>query len=60
MEEVAGVLSKEKISISNLAVYNNSRGIEVVVMTDGYNDVSKKLKEAGFNVTSVIRLHREY
>jgi len=60
MEEVAGVLSKEKISISNLAVYNNSRGIEVVVMTDGYNDVSEKLKEAGFNVTSVIRLHREY
>ena len=60
MEEVAGILSKEKISISNLAVYNNSRGIEVVVMTDGYNDVSKKLKEAGFNVTSVIRLHKEY
>ena len=60
MEEITGVLSKEKISISNLAVYYNSRGIEVVVMTYGYNDVSEKLREAGYNVTSVIKLHKEY
>ena len=60
MEEIAGILSKEKISISNLAVYYNSRGIEVVVMSYGYNDVSEKLKEAGYNVTSVIKLHKEY
>ncbi len=60
MEEIAGVLSKENVSISNLAVYYNSRGIEVVVMSYGYNDVSDKLKEAGYNVTSVIKLHKEY
>ena len=60
MAEIAGILSKESVSISNLAVYNNSRGIEVVVMSYGYNDVSEKLKEAGYNVTSVIKLHKEY
>jgi len=58
MEDISRVLSKEKISISNLAVYNNNRGIEVVVITYGDIDASNKLKQAGYNVTSVIKLSK--
>ncbi len=58
MEDISRVLSEEKISISNLAVYNNNRGIEVVVITYGDIDASNKLKQAGYNVTSVIKLSK--
>lgn len=56
MEDISSVLSNEKISISNLAVYNTTRGIEVVVITYGDVDASDKLKDAGYNVTSNIKL----
>lgn len=56
LKDIATVLSKEDISISNLAVYNNTRGIEVVVITYGYEDASDKLEEAGYKVSSVIKL----
>lgn len=60
MEEIASVLSKENVSISNLAVYNSTRGIEVVIITFGYDDVTYKLTAAGYNVTSTIKLHERY
>lgn len=60
MEDIARVISKENVSISNLAVYNSTRGIEVVIITYGYDDVSKKLEQAGYNVTSVLKLHEKY
>ena len=56
MENITHILSKEGVSISNLAVYNNSRGIEVVVITHGHDNKTDKLKEAGYNVTSSIEL----
>lgn len=60
LESIAGILSNEGISISNLAVYNNSRGIEVVVITHGYEDASDKLAAAGYKVSSVLKLHEQY
>ena len=60
LEDVARIFKEEDISISNLAVYNNPRGIEVVVIAKGYDDVTQKLKDAGYNVTSTMKLHQEY
>ncbi len=60
LEDVARIFKEEDISISNLAVYNNTRGIEVVVIAKGYDDVTQKLKDAGYNVTSTMKLHQEY
>jgi len=60
MEDISRIFSDSGISISNLAVYNGTRGIEVVVIVYGYDDVKQKLIDAGFNVTSVIRLHEQY
>ena len=60
MEDIASIISKNGVSISNLAVYNNTRGIEVVVITYGYEDLSEKLKDAGYKVTSVIKLKEQY
>lgn len=56
MEAIAKCFKENNISISNLAVYNTSRGIEVVVISEGKNDISKLLIDAGFNVTSVLSL----
>lgn len=60
MEDICRIFKESDISISNLAVYNNSRGIEVLVIVYGYKDIAGKLKEAGYNVTSVIKLHETY
>ena len=60
MEDICRLFSEAGISISNLAVYNNSRGIEVVVIVYGYKDISKVLADAGYKVTSVIKLHEHY
>ena len=57
MEGIAKVCKENNVSISNLAVYNTDRGIEVVVITFADNDISEKLKEAGYNVTSYMKLH---
>lgn len=57
MEGIAKVCKEMNTSISNLAVYNTERGIEVVVITFGSKNISKKLKEAGYNVTNCKALH---
>ena len=59
MEGIARVCKENNISISNLAVYHTERGIEVVVITVNLQDISDKLVEAGYNVTSHIKLHSE-
>ena len=60
MKEIAALFGDENVSISNLAVYNNTRGIEVVVITYGYDDISDKLVKAGYKVSSLIKLHESY
>ena len=57
MRDIADVITRENASISNLAVYHNSRGIEVVVIIYGHNDVEDKLTAAGYAITSKIFLH---
>ena len=57
MADIAKILDEEDVSISNLAVYHNDRGIEVVVIIYGHKDVRKKLTAAGYNVTSEIQLY---
>ena len=59
MEGIACVCKENGISISNLAVYHTERGIEVVVITVSLNDISDKLVQAGYNVTSHMKLHLE-
>ena len=59
MEGIARICKENNISISNLAVYHTERGIEVVVITVSLQDISDKLVEAGYNVTSHIKLHSE-
>lgn len=56
MESISKVFKENNLSITNLAVYNTSRGIEVVVIAATKSDISKQLQENGFNVTSVISL----
>ena len=59
MEGIASVCKENNISISNLAVYHTERGIEVVVITVNQKDISDKLIQAGYNVTSHMKLHEE-
>lgn len=59
MEGIASVCKQNNISISNLAVYHTERGIEVVVITVNQDDISDKLIQAGYNVTSHMKLHSE-
>ena len=59
MEGIASVCKENSISISNLAVYHTERGIEVVVITVNQEDISDKLIQAGYNVTSHMKLHEE-
>lgn len=59
MEGISKVCAQNNISISNLAVYHTSRGIEVVVMTINDEDISDKFKANGYNVTNYLRLHNE-
>ncbi|MBR5342217.1 MAG: CBS domain-containing protein [Erysipelotrichaceae bacterium] len=60
LEDVARIFKESGISISNLAVYRTSRGIEIVVIVHGYDNIKDTLTSAGYNVTSVIRLHEQY
>ena len=60
LEDICRVFKEASISISNLAVYNNKRGIEVVVIVYGYKDISEELVDAGYNVTSVMKLYEKY
>lgn len=56
MEAIAKCFKDNNISITNLAVYNTTRGIEVVVISASKNDISKQLIDSGFNVTSTLSL----
>lgn len=59
MEGIARVCKDCNVSISNLAVYHTERGIEVVVISVSLEDIADKLIQAGYNVTSHIKLHLE-
>ena len=59
MEGISSVCKQNNISISNLAVYHTERGIEVVVITVNQEDISDKFIQAGYNVTSHMKLHEE-
>lgn len=56
MEGIAKVCMDNNVSISNLAVYHTDRGIEVVVITTGDNDITDKLVQAGYNITNTTKL----
>lgn len=60
LEDIGRILSDKGISISNMAVYNGTRGIEIVVISYGYEDVSEDLKAAGYNLTSVVKLKQTF
>ena len=55
LEDIARCFKEEDVSISNLAVYNNSRGIEVVIVAKGKDSVRcrEKLENSGYDVTNV-------
>jgi len=60
MEKISKCFREEDISISNLAVYNTERGIEVVVIATGKGSDKAKdlLEKRGYKVTSVINLKK--
>ena len=59
MEGISHICKLNNVSISNLAVYHTERGIEVVMITVGHDDITDKLKEAGYNVTNYLKLNSE-
>ncbi len=60
LEDICRIFKESDISISNLAVYNNSRGIEVVMIVYGYKDITDKLTQAGYKVTGCMKLQERY
>ena len=60
IEDIAKIIAENEVSISNIAVYKGTRGIEIAVIVYGYKDIADKLTQAGYNVTSVIKLHEKY
>jgi len=60
MNAISKCFVDNNISISNLAVYNTVRGIEIVVIAIGDNSSECKdaLIKAGFNVTSMMNLNK--
>ena len=60
LENICHIFKEEDVSISNLAVYKGHRGIEIVIIVNGYKDITGKLKDNGYNVTSVIRLQEKF
>ena len=60
MEDICRIFMENGVSISNIAVYNNKRGIEIPVVAYGYKDLSEELRTAGYNVTSKIKLHEHF
>lgn len=57
MEGISKVCAENNVSISNLAVYNTERGIEVVVITFGDIDITDKFINAGYTVTNTMKKH---
>ena len=56
LADVAMLFKQLDINITNLAVYNTSRGIEVVVIATGdkCNEAAKALTDSGYNLTDVL------
>lgn len=61
MNEISACFKKQGISISHLAVYNTTRGIEVVVIATGKNsgDCKEELEKANYSVTSISKLKKK-
>jgi hypothetical protein len=53
-------MAESDVSISNIAVYKGTRGIERAVIVNGYKDIADKLEEAGYVVTSSIKLKQKF
>ncbi len=60
IEDIARVIAENDVSISNIAVYKGTRGIEIAVIVNGYKDIADKLEEAGYVVTSSIKLKQKF
>jgi len=60
IEDIARVIAENDVSISNIAVYKGIRGIEIAVIVNGYKDIADKLEEAGYVVTSSIKLKQKF
>ncbi|MBR2788312.1 MAG: CBS domain-containing protein [Erysipelotrichaceae bacterium] len=54
IEDIARVIAENDVSISNIAVYKGTRGIEIAVIVNGYKDIADKLEEAGYVVTALM------
>lgn len=59
IEEVAGIFKDNDISLSNIAVYHTERGIEIVVIVHGTDNISDKLEERGYKVTHYMHMHNK-
>lgn len=59
LEDICRVFKEQDVSIANMAVYNSSRGIEIVVIVHGFDDITGKLEKAGYKVTSVMKLNEK-
>lgn len=59
LEDICRVFKEQDISIANMAVYNSSRGIEIVVIVHGFDNITDKLEKAGYKVTSVMKLNEK-
>ena len=59
LEDICRVFKEQDVSIANMAVYNSSRGIEIVVIVHGFDDITDKLENAGYKVTSVMKLNEK-
>ena len=59
LEDICRVFKEQDVSIANMAVYNSSRGIEIVVIVHGFDDITGKLDKAGYKVTSVMKLNEK-
>lgn len=56
-EDICKIFTQNNISICNVAVYHTERGIEIVVIAYGNDNIADKLKEKGYNVTDYMHLH---
>lgn len=59
LEDICRVFKEQDVSIANMAVYNSSRGIEIVVIVHGFDDITDKLEKTGYKVTSVMKLNEK-
>lgn len=58
-KDICGIFAENNVSISSCAVDRTSRGIEIVVIAFGYDNITEKLKQKGYNVTDYMHLHNE-